>query len=62
MRDDMPVSVTGVPAYQWRCERCDATDLAASETEAVTAGRRHVAWTHPAPTDPQREAARRTAS
>jgi hypothetical protein len=62
MRDETPVSVTGVPAYQWECERCGATDLAASETEAFTGGRRHVAWTHPTPTDLQREAARRTAS
>lgn len=62
MRSEAAIDVTSVPAYRWRCSECGVDELAESETEAVALGRRHLAWTHPAPTELQLEAARRTAS
>ena len=59
------VDVTGVPAFRWTCPDCGAADIAATETEAVLRGRRHVSWSHPVPTPLQltaRAAAEQTAS
>lgn len=57
MPEELMVDVIEVAAYRWTCPECGAGDIAGSETEAVMIGRRHVRWSHPAPTDLQLSAA-----
>lgn len=64
MPEELMVDVAEVLAFRWTCPECGASDIAGSETEAVVVGRRHVGWSHPAPTELQlsAEAAQQTAS